>query len=323
MKETNVIKSLSLTDKAGIFSMACPIDPDSSFDEIMSCTGFNFEVEKEQSFFLSDGKPTRGLGFQVVTNHDSPRSLGTVGNDYRPLQNREVFTSIFETAQAFGAVPDQAGLLDRGATCWLTFKLPSPISLKESGRPDDLSCPYILALANHDGTKNAFFKAYSTRYVCANQIRLIASSRDAGACFKVRHSTKAAERFAVAKSVFQKTLGKAKEYERFCNHLNSAPMAISEVENFAKQLLPASDELAVPTRTENMRSEIVDLFSNGQGNLGQSRWDALNAVTEWVDHKRSTRKTEGRSSGENRFVSAMIGGSGERIKEKAVKILSN
>ena len=40
------------------------------------------------------------------------------------------------------------------------------------------------------------------------------------------------------------------------------------------------------------RDKLIGLFSTGMGNVGESRWDALNAVTEYETHsgKQSTEK---------------------------------
>lgn len=41
----------------------------------------------------------------------------------------------------------------------------------------------------------------------------------------------------------------------------------------------------VTTKTINIREELNRLFEKGSGNHGNSRWDALNAVTDYVDHQ--------------------------------------
>jgi len=42
----------------------------------------------------------------------------------------------------------------------------------------------------------------------------------------------------------------------------------------------------IGVRIRNQMDRVGDLFYNGMGNRGETRWDALNAVTEFVDHHR-------------------------------------
>ena len=55
-------------------------------------------------------------------------------------------------------------------------------------------------------------------------------------------------------------------------------------------LIPIEEEESVKRQTK--REKIVDLFSSGRGNSGESKWDALNAVTEFETHsgKQTTDK---------------------------------
>ena len=56
------------------------------------------------------------------------------------------------------------------------------------------------------------------------------------------------------------------------------------------ELIPVTDKDS--TKRINKREKLVELFTNGRGNVGESKWDALNAVTEYETHtgKQSTEK---------------------------------
>jgi|HubBroStandDraft_3_1064219.scaffolds.fasta_scaffold69263_2 hypothetical protein len=101
--------------------------------------------------------------------------------------------------------------------------------------------------------------------------------------------------------------------------LDAKPMAQTEVTNFARQLFPAQDENDVPSRTENMRNEIVAGFSHGTGNQGRTRWDTFNAVTEYLDWSSTFRETE-HSAEENRFES-LLSGRGANTRQRALELL--
>ena len=74
-------------------------------------------------------------------------------------------------------------------------------------------------------------------------------------------------------------------------------------------------------------SKMLDLFYLGQGNQGQTRWDAFNAVTEYLDYSKGGRAVASIDSTDDRIVSrrlqnSWLGGGGEVMRAKAWSILS-
>ncbi len=309
---------LSLTDRAGT-----DLGGQTSFSKIMKVAGFDFETVKVPAFFKRDGKTHKGAGFQVVrTDTDVP--LGHVGNDYKTLQNEDVFGAVHRVGKDHGAEASQAGFIDDGATCWLTYKLPDSIKLKK--RAKDVTDIYLLGLNNHSGLFNAMLSSFGTRVFCNNQLPLITSKSGKAFCYKIRHTTSGADRLKLAEQAFKRAVKDAKEYGRLANHLDDQNFSQKQMEGFAAALFPATPNKKgdTPTRTQNMRDEIVELFSTGFGNIGKTKWDALNAVTEYVDHHRATRVVEnsGRSKAQNQFQSGLLpNGSGSKIKERAIQLL--
>ena len=80
-------------------------------------------------------------------------------------------------------------------------------------------------------------------------------------------------------------------------------------------------------RLNNKREEVVNLFKEGRGNVGSTRWDALNAVTEYLDHHKQASRLNNEKTGavhaEKRFVSNVIRGSGNSMKQRAITLLSD
>jgi phage/plasmid-like protein (TIGR03299 family) len=67
----------------------------------------------------------------------------------------------------------------------------------------------------------------------------------------------------------------------------------------------------------NKRDELVYAFHRSPGNAGRTRWDALNAVTRWVDHARGA----GREA-DTRLESAWLG-QGAKLKSRALELLTD
>ena len=88
---------------------------------------------------------------------------------------------------------------------------------------------------------------------------------------------------------------------------------------------------------ETSRNRVIELFSNGAGNKGETRWDAFNAVTEYIDHHQGAKRINNailrdgqsvlssdrmRRGFERRFMNNMVGGQSNNLKHSALKLLS-
>lgn len=130
------------------------------------------------------------------------------------------------------------------------------------------------------------------------------------------------ERFkAIEFNLHMRLQEQIEEMQGIVTQLDNTPMARSEVISFARALFPTADEKDVPTRVANVRDSIVTGFARGAGNVGQTRWDAFNAVTEHLDWNGTFRETEFPKE-ENRFDS-IISGSAARIRDRALELLLN
>ena len=101
-------------------------------------------------------------------------------------------------------------------------------------------------------------------------------------------------------------------FEKIANQLDNIKMTSNECRGFTAELLPDPErkkdekgkdiEVRHTSRIPNRREKIVDLFANGAGNLGATRWDALNGLTEYVNHHNNIGKLEkgGRRAAERR-----------------------
>ena len=74
-------------------------------------------------------------------------------------------------------------------------------------------------------------------------------------------------------------------------------------------------------------SKMLDLFYLGEGNQGSTKWDALNAVTEYLDYSRGSRAIDSLDSTDDKVVSrrlenSWLGTGGEAMRSKAWSILS-
>jgi hypothetical protein len=135
---------------------------------------------------------------------------------------------------------------------------------------------------------------------------------------------------------FNNSIQAHSQFNVTANRLDEMRIDAKEVTVFTEILLPDTPvqfddkgkeiKKRETSRIPNRRNAIVDLFATGAGNRGNSRWDAFNAVTEYVDHHNNSKSLEGKNAfkaAERRFVSNLLGGPGDRLKQRALGLLLN
>lgn len=255
-------------------------------------------------------------GFMATVRKDSKYPLGIVKNRYEIVQNSEAFEFFDNVVGAGQAVYDTAGALYGGRRIWIMAKLPK--SLFIDGREKDEIERRVLLYTSHDGSVSLSMQVVATRVVCWNT--LSAALSGAQNCVKIRHTKNATNKIEEAQHALKIVHAYYDKLDEVLNVLNKQEMNDKDMGRFTKVLLPTVDDKEASKRIQNMRDDLVVLFGKGKGNLGQSRWDALNAVTEFVDHQRSTRGGKKEGAAETRFISSQFG-SGAILKNRAFDLL--
>ena len=280
--------------------------------EAITAAGLDYDVSLTD-LTTSDGIPVTSR--KAVIRTDTSEVLGVVGNAYVPVQNRESFAFLDAIVADGGLRYHTAGALRKGEKIWLLAKLPGTIRVKFS---DDITEKYLLLTNSHDGTccLRVFFT--SIRVVCANTLAMANREGQAEGLY-IRHQgnltvkiLQAREVLGIAACYFDDLEG---QFDLMARHYPSQ----AQVAAYFKGLVPDPEE-GNPTRAQNVRDELFRLYENGQGqDIPQIRgttWAAFNAVTEHVDHFRTTRAKSDFDRASNRLESSWFG-SGARLKERA------
>lgn len=263
--------------------------------------------------------------FQGITRSDNGKCLGITKGRYECIQNSEAF-SFFDSLVGNGkAVYDTAGALRDGKQVWLLAKVDGSIQIN-----GDEHKQYALMLTSHDGSYALQVSWVLTRVVCANTLS-IALGGATQTC-KIRHTANWTNKEDEARRI----LGLGENYfttiQSALQGMNDKLMTTDQMADFSRLLTtvqkPAESYKSwfqrsldrtteTPIRTENIRSELNRLFCAGQGNNCNSRWDALNAVTDYADHSQSLR-----GDNSTRLESSLLG-SGASLKQRAYDMLTD
>ena len=274
--------------------------------EAVKAAKLDWEVSQEPVF---DGDMLNIATHQLNRRSDTREVLGVVKKGWQPVQNDrllEIAESIAQVDDAdFKAVIETAGSLKGGRIVWALVRT------GEREFAGSVHRTYLLLSNGHDGLRALRGTLTDVRVVCANTLGL---AERAVSPLYVSHARGVEARVATA----LETLGWANEASRSTFAIYAAlertPVSTDKAVSTFKGLVykvaerPTTGEIhAVDTMSE--------LFRTGNGNAGKNAFDLVNAVTDWVDHRKSYREDDQKA--ERRFISSTLGGSGTAMKAAA------
>lgn len=258
--------------------------------------------------FPKDGESNPDA-YQAICRSDNGACLGISKGRYEPITNVECFDFFDRLIGQGKAVYDTAGALRGGKQVWLLAKVDGEIQIN-----GDAHRQYGLMLTSHDGSYALQVSWVLERVVCANTLSL--ALRGQSNTYKIRHSKSWKDKEAEAATVLGLGEHYFKSIQEALTSMTSKLLSPEDMAAFAEILLPSKTP-EVSTRTANIRAEISKLFAKGEGNKGASRWDAFNAVTDYVDHDATLR-----GDNSTRLESAILG-SGAALKQRAFGLLTD
>lgn len=250
---------------------------------------------------------------KVLHRSDTGAALAVVSTKYRPVQPAEIMGFFARLVELGGFQLETAGALSDGKRVWALARVGETREIR--GLPGDAVKPYLLLGTSYDGTMATIAKFTPVRVVCNNTITM-ALENEAAAGVRVLHR----EKFDSEK-VRQQLGIVANAYEAFMYDaaaLAGRSMGRVECDAFVAELLQPYHQGNTPVRESRAFKRVMALFdgaaigSDIRGVFG-TRWQALNAVTQLVDHER------GRSDN-TRLESAWFG-TGANLKNRALDLL--
>ena len=265
---------------------------------------------------------------KVLHRSDTGAPLAVVSDGYHVVQPVEVMDFFRKLADIGGFELETAGALSHGKRVWGLAKVAEAAEIVSG----DLVRPYLLFGTSYDGTMATIAKFTAIRVVCNNTItaavggysngRAVAgeAETDKGylkSAVRVLHS----ERFDADEVRLQLGIvtGQFEQFLVKSRQLAHCSMTVEQCDEFVAELLKPYHAGRLDVRESKAYRRVMELFkgaaigSDIPGVTG-TRWQALNAVTELVDHER------GRSN--NTRVESAWFGTGSAIKNRALELLT-
>lgn len=255
-------------------------------------------------------------GWRAIVRSDNAHCLGICSDRYQPVQPRD----ILDWFDRYIAVDDRfqldvAGSLKHGEIIWATATYRDPLNIA-----GDAHTARVLMTTTFDGTGSTINQGTMTRTVCNNTLNVALA--DKRAVVRTRHNTqfnpaRVGAELAQIASGFE-------QYKAMGDSLARVEMAKDETSRFFKQCLDIPFDAKssdVSTRKLNQFQALNNSYraTVSEGTEANTAWTALNTITRYVDHDRTTRGN-GVSAEEKQFTSAQFG-SGAALKSKAVELL--
>lgn len=259
----------------------------------------------------------------AIRRSDDKRILSVVGKDYEPFQNSEMFNVFRDIARVSPYKIESAGSFQNGKVVYALCNLPQlGIVLGD----DYINCA-LLVSNSHDGRKQVTITPTTIRIICQNSLRMAeAQSRNERrkgkltGGFVVKHTKNMNESIEEVKEIFNEAIRSKFATEEIFRHLARVPLSTKLKYDFMVSVFGKGGDESERAKTicKNREERISAILSSPTSQVRgtkDSAFSMLNAVTEYVDHFRTTRTTDGNEN-EARLMSALMG-SGNVLKERA------
>ena len=261
-----------------------------TWGEAIELAGLDWEVEK-QPLYDSEGNAVAWGTFRSDTNG----FLGTVGDRYQPIQNREAFEFCDTLLEVGGAHYESAGALGRGERVWCLARLKGA---DFSVAKVDEHKAYLLFTTSHDGSEVATAKVTTVRVVCQNTLQM--ALKGAGQALRVRHTSNYDKKLQAAKAMITGATMTVKEVSDKLALLAKTKMTDDIMEGYLQKFFPVTDadsQIAITKRANKVQDLMVLVKDHDGGAFPKFKgtlYAFYNAVTRWADHHRDSRLTEQR-----------------------------
>lgn len=311
------INSLAWTGQAPWHNQGTKVDHLMTSAEALEKSGCDWEVELHPLTYSWNGETCQMLENFAVVRQDTGDAIGCVGSRFEPIQNKHAFAFVDDVCANKLARIEVAGALGRGEKVWVVARVDGEYRI---GQSDDVIEPYLFFSNGHDGKLALTCMFTSVRVVCQNTFNIAFSDKKnkkaEGKFFSCRHTATVHNRAEAAIKILNLSMERFQKYSEIATLLSYKQVNSEELKSYFLEVVPDNETAKKNTRTEGIRNDLEALFVQGEGNqmtgVRGSLWAAFNAVTQFVDHHRTTRET-----GTNSRLASTQFGSGAAMKDHA------
>lgn len=301
-----------------------------SIGEAIKLAGLDWTVSLRPMWTTLEGgsTPIPVPGQRAVFRDDAGTILGTVGDDFVPLQNSEAF-GFFEPLVGDGTLElETAGALREGRRVWIMARIPGgPEAIVPEA--DDIVERYVLLCHGHDGSLALRCGFNPVRVVCQNTLSAALERGDGMFC--LRHTAGLSTALDGVRGVIARQIEIFHDSAAAWRHLaartcSDAAFGAYALRVFAQVRGEGEDAAEVQPGVQPGRrllEAVRPLFEGGTGNdvagVRGTWWAAYNAITQWLTHARGSAQGTERERAERRFDALHLG-PGRKLGQRALML---
>ena len=266
---------------------------------------------------------------RVAVVREDTNEVFTVASDrYTPLPNRKAFEFFDSVVGAGQAIYHTAGTINGGKKLWILAKLDGELKVTNN----DILHKYILLGSSHDSSMPLSMMFTTVRVVCSNtfSLALDMNQKSNGIKFTAKHTPSISTKAVSARQTLDLAEAYFENMMVGINGLVEHEWSSIDMKRFTYTLFDLDVDKSIEEQRKNKAyaaDKVIDLFSNGRGNGTNTKWDAFNAVTEYVDYNRPVgHKVETGESNSLEVVNKRLNdawyGSGADLKQRAWDLLT-
>jgi phage/plasmid-like protein (TIGR03299 family) len=239
---------------------------------ILTEDGETIELESYQTI-LADIRQ-RGGEERYVPLH-VPKS------SYRPISNREIWECIKASIEDSGVKVTTAGTLNNMKRFFVSLDLNG----KElTGPRKEKFSAFLSAMTSHDGSLCLEFKDSFIRIVCNNTFEATRFSGGRVINVAIPHTKNASVSINNMSDYLASVLADRKSVMEGMKYLHSLVVPGDEVDSVVSGYLTDEEADELSTNAYNRVQAVRELYKNGIGNKGETRYDLFNGFTEFFTH---------------------------------------
>jgi len=228
--------------------------------------------------------------------------LGRCTDAYQEFQNVEAFEFLDSLVEDGQLLYHTAGSLEGGKRVWILAQTPTSWTIKRRSGATNTHHAFLNAMLGHDGKHGLHLMATDVRVECANTLGWADErAQEENLTFRIHHRGDIQSKLALAAKALEVMESQSLDRRAMLQSFAQRSMDTGEFIEFATSIflgLDGSAEEVKPlldkfyadstdrqkTQMENRVAVVAHNFIAGQGNEGDTDYDALQAFTEYFDH---------------------------------------
>jgi len=247
----------------------------SNLDEVPT-----FSIAKEPLF---DSRGTEIKNLYSLMRQDTRDHIGVCRGSYRPIQMDEMLDVLNTATNQVGGISHVGyTVAGNGKRVVIQSQLNNQLNIN-----GDIIDGMFYTVIDNSGMNSNKIVPSTRRIVCDNQLHIVQREADVKKSRGVRHSFTFDDNVNDIVHKFKTNIAVINSFKSVVEKLQNEVFTENQMRHLIEKILP-SVKGDISTKMLNKHEDIFNRFIKGIGNNGSTRWDALNAVTEYESSKKFT-----------------------------------